>query len=439
MNAKTILIAIIFASILINLSLSQVLLINPLKDVTIVKEFDTSIYAGGVSEAIVYFKYRVNDWIPLVVRVNITPEDVNYVLNGNEFNVEAYLLSKPMIAGIPPIEYYLKCELPPISFEQTGDYFEEPSNNMLSFYCYNETYFYILQPLSENNLTIKVYSHPALKPARFNITFELMSEIGILLIEPIVEIKDGKGILRIDYPTYEYLEFYLQNNQSMNLSVAIYSTIFIGNNPKERPVGIIYLNTKNLSSFSGLAEIRYYFTPSLLVSKNLDVLNIRFYKLEDNIWKLVTASEVIIVNESLAYVYAIVNSFGIYGIFTSYYTPQPLIQVQREVVAFPTERIVEKERIIETPIYYNITNITQPIIERIVELPKPVCGNDVCEVGEDWRNCPQDCPTPIIPQPTMPTGLLILTEPSIIAIIIGISFLAALGGVYLGLKLFGKK
>ncbi|MEM5806480.1 MAG: hypothetical protein QXO07_01800, partial [Candidatus Aenigmatarchaeota archaeon] len=77
--------------------------------------------------------------------------------------------------------------------------------------------------------------------------------------------------------------------------------------------------------------------------------------------------------------------------------------------------------------------------ERIVELPKPVCGNGVCEVGEDWRNCPQDCPAPIIPQPTMPTGLLILTEPSIIAIIIGLSFLAALGGTYLGLKLFRKK
>lgn len=439
MKTKTILIAIIFASILIDFSLSQVLLINPLKDVTIVKEFDTSIYAGGVSEAIVYFKYRVNDWAPLVIRVNITPEDVNYVLNGNEFNVEAYLLSKPMIAGIPPIEYYLKCELPPIYFEQTGDYFEEPSSNTLSFYCYNETYFYILQPLSENNLTIKVYSHPALKPARFNITFELMSEIGILLIEPIVEIKDGKGILRIDYPTYEYLEFYLQNNQSMNLSVAIYSTIFIGNNPKERPVGIIYLNTKNLSSFSGLAEIRYYFTPSLLVSKNLDVLNIRFYKLEDNIWKLVTASGVVIVNESLAYAYAIVNSFGIYGIFAPYYTPQPLIQIQREFIAIPTERIVEKEKITETPIYYNITNITQPIIERVVELPKPVCGNNVCEVGEDWRNCPQDCPVPTIPQQTIPTGLVILTEPSIIAIIIGISFLTALGGVYFGLKLIRKE
>ncbi|MEM5843591.1 MAG: hypothetical protein QXL97_02645, partial [Candidatus Aenigmatarchaeota archaeon] len=239
--------------------------------------------------------------------------------------------------------------------------------------------------------------------------------------------------------TYEYLEFYLQNNQSMNLSVAIYSTIFIGNNPKERPVGIIYLNTKNLSSFSGLAEIRYYFTPSLLVSKNLDVLNIRFYKLEDNIWKLVTASGVVIVNESLAYAYAIVNSFGIYGIFASYYTPQPLIQIQREFIAIPTERIVEKEKITETPIYYNITNITQPIIERVVELPKPICGNNVCEVGEDWRNCPQDCPVPTIPQQTIPTGLVILTEPSIIAIIIGISFLTALGGVYFGLKLIRKE
>ena len=102
------------------------------------------------------------------------------------------------------------------------------------------------------------------------------------------------------------------------------------------------------------------------------------------------------------------------------------------------------------PTYINVTNVTNVIetkvIERVVErigetTPSAVCGNRVCEFGESYGNCPEDCllPTattttiPIAPPvaPSPPSGLVIwTTSPLGIVTILTIMILAVIFTLY---------
>ncbi len=56
-------------------------------------------------------------------------------------------------------------------------------------------------------------------------------------------------------------------------------------------------------------------------------------------------------------------------------------------------------------------------------LPAPVCGNGICEPGEDYINCPKDCPAPTPPSPPktiIDTFITIITNPTVQTIIVGI-------------------
>jgi hypothetical protein len=112
------------------------------------------------------------------------------------------------------MEILLKCVLPPVSFEQTGDNFTSPLPNNFTLYCYNET-FYIVMPVSNNTLKLTLVPNVALIPNQFNFTVELMTDIGIPIIEPEINIMNGFGNISIN-PPYEKLEFYFSESQNSN-------------------------------------------------------------------------------------------------------------------------------------------------------------------------------------------------------------------------------
>jgi hypothetical protein len=48
----------------------------------------------------------------------------------------------------------------------------------------------------------------------------------------------------------------------------------------------------------------------------------------------------------------------------------------------------------------------------------PVCGNGVCEAGEDYINCPQDCPAPPAPVPSIEVPIWAVVAGIIIIVIL---------------------
>jgi hypothetical protein len=380
---KLILFALVSLLIIPALAKAQILCDTytyPFRQCEIVKEF-TDVIAGNPTSTEFSFVYKGLSWTPVVIRLNITSQD--YSFTGQEFTAYGELKTKAL-QGPAESSFDLICKQPNVTFNQTGDTFEKPEN-MITFYCYNDT-FYIAMPLSQNNVTLTVVPHIAIQPAKFNFTLELLSEVGIIVIEPEVKVENGYGKMEIGYPYNEYLEFYLPN-QNVTIRVTAYSELFIKQVPKERPFGIAYFDFKNEKAFNGSIEIRYYFDPTTIISRGYDLNNLRFYKFEGNIWKLVPSSGVVIINDTLAYVYVYVNltSFSLYGIFTSFYYPPSQIVYTGGGTTYYITNVT------------NVTNITQvvenPIVrETVKEVPtKAVCGNGICEVGESCSLCPEDC------------------------------------------------
>ena len=343
----------------------------PFRLCEVVKEFG-DVIAGNPTDAIIRFVYKGALWAPLVVRINVSAE--GYEFSEQDFTGYGILTTKAMNAPTT-MDIYLKCEVPPISFEQTGDNFEASVPNSFTLYCYNET-FYIVMPVSNNTLKLFVIPHIALVPSQFNFTVELMTSIGIPVIEPTVNIENGFGSLSIN-PPYEKLEFYFEKPEDLSVRVLVYESIFYKKVPRERPFGLIFFDFRNSTPFNGTVQVRYYFDPDLITNRGLDMNNIRFYRYDNGNWILMNSG----VRDN--YVWVNLTSFSLYGVFTSLYYP-PLQQVFYGGSTY----------------YYNVTNVTQNIttpvekiyVERYVE--KAVCGNNVCEAGESCSNCPQDCKCP---------------------------------------------
>jgi hypothetical protein len=345
----------------------------PFRLCQVVQEF-TDVIAGNPTEAKLTFVYKDSLWAPLVVRINISSE--GYTFSHNDFVGYGLLTTKaintPLSMDIP-----LKCVLPPVSFEQTGDNFISPIPNNFTLYCYNET-FYIVMPASTNTLKLTLVPNVALIPSQFNFTVELMTDVGIPMIEPEVNITNGLGNLSIN-PPYESLEFYFNESQNLTVKTLVYSSIFYKKVPNERPFSLIFFDFKNSTPFNGIVQVRYYFDPELIASKGWDTNNIRFYRYDNGNWVLMNSG----VKDN--YVWVNLTSFSLYGVFTSLYYPT----VQQQIIYGGS-----------TNYYYSVTNvtqnITQPVEKTVVEkyVEKAVCGNGICEVGESCSNCPQDCKCP---------------------------------------------
>jgi hypothetical protein len=343
----------------------------PFRLCQVVQEF-TDVTAGNPTEAKLSFVYKGALWAPLVVRINISSE--GYTFSQNDFVGYGLLTTKAINTPLS-MNVALKCELPPIYFEQTGDNFASPLPTNFTFYCYNDS-FYIVMPASNNNLTLTLIPNVALTPAQFNFTVELMTEIGIPIIEPLANITNGFGNLSIN-PPYEKLEFYFSEAQNLTVKTLVYDSIFYKKVPAERPFSLIFFDFRNSTSFNGSVEVRYYFDPELITSKGWDKNNIRFYRFDPstNNWMLMNSG----VTDN--YVWVNLTRFSLYGVFTSfYYPPSPAVTY----VSYPS-----------TVYITNVTNVTQNItkpvekVEKVVE--KAVCGNGICEVGESCSICPSDC------------------------------------------------
>jgi len=348
----------------------------PFRQCQVIKEF-TDVVAGNPTEAELNFVYKGASWAPLVVRINVSSQ--GYTFSENDFIGYGLLTTKaintPVSMNIP-----LKCVLPPVSFEQTGDNFASPLPNNFTLYCYNET-FYIVMPASNNTLKLTLVPNVALIPSQFNFTVELMTDIGVPTIEPEINITNGFGNLSIN-PPYEKLEFYFNESQNLTVKTLVYSSIFYKKVPKERPFSLIFFDFRNSTPFDGTVQVRYYFDPDEIERNGWDKNNIRFYWLDESTgnWYLVDSG----VKDN--YVWANLTHFSLYGVFTSLYYPP----VQQQIIYGGGT----------TNYYYNVTNvtqnITQPVEKTVVEryVEKAVCGNGICEVGESCSNCPQDCKCP---------------------------------------------
>jgi len=350
----------------------------PFRLCQVVQNF-TDVTAGNPSTAKVSFKYIGNEWAPLVVRVNVSSE--GYTFSEDDFSGYGSLLTKALIG---PVEHLinLTCEKPPITFAQTGDTFESSLPQIFTLYCYSPDYFYIVMPDSLNNLSITLLPNIALIPAQFNFTIELMTDIGVPILEPNITIENGFGNLSIN-PPYEKLEFYFEGSQNLSVKTLVYSSIFYKKVPSDRPYSLIFFDFRNSTPFNGTAQIRYYFDPELIESKGWDKNNIRFYRFDGANWILMNSG--VIDN----YVWVNLTRFSLYGVFTSFYYPPAPAPIYT-TYSYPTYVTVQ-----------NITNVTQNITqpERIIEKtvvkpPEAVCGNGYCESGETCGNCPEDCVCP---------------------------------------------
>jgi hypothetical protein len=344
----------------------------PFRLCQVVQEF-TDVTAGNPTEAKLSFVYKGSLWAPLVVRINISSG--GYTFSRNDFVGYGLLTTKAINTPLS-MDIALKCELPPIYFEQTGDNFASPLPINFTLYCYNDS-FYIVMPASNNNLTLTLLPNVALTPAQFNFTVELMTEIGIPIIEPLVNITNCFGNLSIN-PPYEKLEFYFNESQNLIIKTLVYDSIFYKKVPSERPFSLIFFDFRNSTPFNGTVQVRYYFDPELITSKGWDINNIRFYRYYNGNWILMNSG----VRDN--YVWVNLTSFSLYGAFTSY------PPVQQQVIYGGSSYNY----------YYNVTNvtqnITQPVEKTVVEryVEKAICGNNICEIGESCSICPQDCKCP---------------------------------------------
>jgi hypothetical protein len=335
----------------------------------------TDTVAGNPTTANVSFKYIGNDWAPLVVRINVSSKGYNFT--ENDFSGYGTLLTKALIG---PVKYELElnCSLPTITFAATGETFKSSIPNIFTLYCYNP-YFYVVMPDSLNNISITLIPNVALIPSTFNFTIELMTDIGVPILEPNVSITNGFGNLSIN-PPYEKLEFYFNESQNLTIKTLVYNSIFYKKVPSERPFSLIFFDFRNSTPFNGTVQVRYYFDLELITSKGWDINNIRFYRYDNGNWILMNSG----VKDN--YVWVNLTSFSLYGVFTSLYYPP----VQQQIIYGGGT----------TNYYYNVTNvtqnITQPVEKTVVEryVEKAVCGNNICEVGESCSNCPQDCKCP---------------------------------------------
>lgn len=351
----------------------------PFRLCTIIQNF-TNVIAGNPTNAIISFKYIGNDWAPLVIRVNISSS--GYTFTEKDFKGIGVLRTRSII-GANEREITLTCELPPIQFIQTGDEYESYLPNVFTLYCFNPEYFYIVMPASTNRINITLIPNIGLIPSTFNFTIELMSDVGIPILEPDINIVNGYGNLSIN-PPYEKLEFYFGENQNLTIKTLVYSSVFIKKVPSERPYSLIYFDFRNSTPFNGVAQVRYYFDPDLLEARGWDKNNIRFYRFNGTHWILMNSG---VVDN---YVWVNLTKFSLYGVFTSFYYPPaqaPVYNTYEETYIYP--------------VYVtNVTNITQVIerpIERVIEkekVPEAVCGNGYCESGETCSNCPEDCRCP---------------------------------------------
>lgn len=255
--------------------------------------FDASFYSPNILS------------VPLITKVNATPTSEEYEIWKGDFSFYSVLASESLIYPALSGEFYLKC-VEPENFVIMDQVIQVPNG---TFYCYNESLF-IVQPRSENNLTIFVTPNLALEPSEFNFSLELLGLYGIPVIEP-KAITDENGTAIIPDALLEIK----MDKSNVEVRSTLYDIIFIEEFPSERPYGIRYVSIEANDTFDwALIKIKYSDTEL----KGLDESNLRIHRYDaanrNWITEGIIDSGVDTVNN---YAWANVTHFSLFGVFTS--------------------------------------------------------------------------------------------------------------------------
>ncbi|MEM5829570.1 MAG: S8 family serine peptidase [Candidatus Aenigmatarchaeota archaeon] len=222
---------------------------------------------------------------------------------------------------------------------------------------------------------------------------------------------------------------------NQNISNASVNIVSYTQNPGTANIGVTALNKyieikvdPNLTSSLSWALIKIYYTDAEVTAAGIIEESLRIYYYNN------TAKTWIPYNPPYGgvdttnnYVWANTSHFSIFGLFGAP-VPTPTLQYGGRGRAPPIvlEECKENWSCTEWSECVNGTQIrictdlnkcgttkNKPIEKQTCEVKPPekkvVCGNGVCESGEDYINCPADCPAPATtPTPWIPTGTRIL-------------------------------
>jgi hypothetical protein len=364
------------------------------KDIKVEKNISSSLVAGSTDAIIVSFKNPMEFIGSLLVRLNITEITGNYPVEMGDFDVKAILNSTSLYPGYASSISEMVCK--------------EKTNGI--FYCFNLTDIkikkciifdekglcwiegktsYIVLPKSTNNLTLYVTSNPALIPSNYNFKVDLFKELKVPKVKDPVINKTTAGIPTLFNASEVNTLLWITTSMDKDLEadVIFYEFAIEEQSP---PAGLIPIKTFSieLNDTEGLKEasFRVYYNKSEIPSY-VDENSLRIYYYNDTDenpenwdWQLVESG----VNTQENYVWANITHlslFGIFGLPKKELIPGLTIYLPAGIVYQNVTQNVTIEK--EKPIY----------IEK--EIPaKLICGNNVCEAGENCLNCPKDCKCP---------------------------------------------
>ena len=390
------------------------------RDCRVEQDFSTSVYAGEKNCQIIYFENSYNKPTPIYVRLIIDSESN---ISTNEINITSYLTSNGN-------NYTLNC------------FSNQVSENKIEFFCYNAT----VLGNSRNNLVTCLVTHPAFSPTTMNITTYLYSDPGIVSNSSNYTLENNETI------KFENIEIYPTIYITpVSLNIIKYSEVFI-KPPSDNHYGLYFFEIDTNLSENDSLLVRVYYDINLISDLRLRESEIKIYRFDETQGKWIQLNT--IVNTIGKYVEARVSGGGIYSIYApripSYllwypptYPPTNITtNVTTEEQNITQENITINQTIPETVPEEEI----KPIVTPPEEAPKveettppsmpenitaPVCGNNICEEGENYINCPEDCPRPEqnvteeiqIPKPVIAPEIIAIVASVIALVIIAIIIL----------------
>jgi len=318
------------------------------KDFNLLKNISGELIAGSSD----YFEIQFSSSLdptnycpyPLVLRINATSKDPEHPVWKGDFSMHGSLKS----GNENPIS--MVCmdnweDIPETDFitefyrnEIRDAYKGNPIPNG-TFFCYNQREFPVVKSGAVNLLNITVTSNPALYPAEYVFSTELMGWAGIPALDP-HNTTDEKGNALI--PLGDTNVIIEAGKPDVKFRVILYGIILVGEKfPAERPLPLYYMEIS--ASETTNAKVKITYKDEELRGHGLSEKNLRVYhyNFTEDAWEIVRSG----VNGEENYIWTDAKGLGLLGVFTA--------EIQ--------------------------------------------CGDGYCDYGETPDSCPQDCPKPSPP------------------------------------------